>query len=323
MCKLSIIIPTYNSGKLIEELLDGLDKLRDVEFVFVDDGSTDNTVDIIKNRLKQNNTEFQFQIFLCKHCGVSHARNVGLTKSNSARVMFVDADDRIDPQILQQVIDDDASSADIISFTKNCQKQYQISDKHPLIAELLLNKHEKIIPAPFSKIYKSEFLKTNNIFFAENVVVGEDMLFNLKAILKSNSILISGKSFYLYRQNANSVTKSINYDIEKNSLNFVNELFDILKKFPEHQELLNRVVINSWVGDSIMICRYQFNKEKLVNLKKNIHQKYSFSEIFSLRLGLKKDILKMLLLINAYQIVLLLLHSNKKISVPSKSFMKI
>lgn len=308
MCKLSIIIPTFNSEKLIKKLLDDLKKLKHVEIVFVDDGSVDSTVNIIE---ENKTTEFDFQLFKCKHMGVSHARNVGLMHSKSERVMFIDADDRINHQILQEIIDNDVKSADITSFTKNCKAKYQVSNKHLLVVELLVGKQDRIIAAPFSKVYNREFLLKNNIFFSKKIVVGEDMIFNLRAVLASNDVLISEKSFYLYRQNVNSVTKSVNYDIEENSINFVNELSNVLKGFPEYHELLKRVIINSWIGDSVRICKYQFDRKKVMNLKKETLRKYTFKEILFLNFSFKKNILKILLLLNAYKTISLMVNLKK------------
>lgn len=323
MNKISIIVPVYNSKSLIEDLLTDLKKLKKVEIIFVDDGSTDHTLDFIKNYFKQTYDGIDVHFLSCSHQGVSHARNVGMKNSSSEWIMFIDADDRIEYRTLQDIIDNNNLSADVTSFTKNCKTNYKVEDKSSLLTELLFNLHDRIIPGPVSKVYKSSFLKKKKITFPEGIMVGEDMIFNLRVILESDSIMIFGKSFYLYRQNQNSVTKSKNYDIEKNNAKFVNELIIILQKNEEYEEVLKKAIINLWLSDSVLICRFQFSRKKLQNLKKIVLKEYSLKRILEVKFPIKKTILKWLLLVNAYGVVWLVSNLNKKAFIAKKTFIKI
>ena len=92
MAKISVIIPAYNSEQFIAETLDSLLKqtLKDIEVVIVNDGSTDGTLDIIKEY------EDKYDIFTCytkENGGVSAARNYGLERATGEYVVFLDADD--------------------------------------------------------------------------------------------------------------------------------------------------------------------------------------------------------------------------------------
>ncbi len=92
MAKISVIIPAYNSEQFIAETLDSLLKqtLKDIEVIIVNDGSTDGTLDIIKEY------EEKYDIFTCytkENGGVSKARNYGLERATGEYVVFLDADD--------------------------------------------------------------------------------------------------------------------------------------------------------------------------------------------------------------------------------------
>ena len=100
--KVSIIVPAYNVEKYIAECLESLinQTYKNIEIIVVNDGSKDNTLDIINyyaridNRIKVINQENQ---------GVSAARNIALKNVSSDFVMFVDSDDYIHSQMVQKL----------------------------------------------------------------------------------------------------------------------------------------------------------------------------------------------------------------------------
>lgn len=92
MPKVSVIIPTYNYDKYIEKAIDSvLDQTyRDIEIIVVDDGSTDNTREIIETRYKE-----RVRYFYQENKGAPAARNIGLHKAKGEYVIFLDADDQL------------------------------------------------------------------------------------------------------------------------------------------------------------------------------------------------------------------------------------
>ena len=108
--KYSIIVPAYNTGDAIRRCIDSVLKQTYInwELVIVDDGSKDKTPEIIE---EYTNNDNRIKAFHIPNGGVSNARNVGLVEVQGEYVMFVDSDDWIDPDYLQQVenhMDDDA-----------------------------------------------------------------------------------------------------------------------------------------------------------------------------------------------------------------------
>jgi len=99
----SIIIPAYNAQKYIGETLDSVlsQSYKDWELILVDDGSTDNTAEIIKEKSEgENRIKYYYQ----KNLGVSTARNYGLKKSIGEFVAFLDADDVWLPLYLEKKV---------------------------------------------------------------------------------------------------------------------------------------------------------------------------------------------------------------------------
>lgn len=92
--KISVIIPAYNVEKYIDQCLSSLrdQTLEDIEIVVVDDGSTDYTINIIKNYCEKDS---RFFLLTQKNQGSSSARNFGLSKASGHYVLFVDSDDWI------------------------------------------------------------------------------------------------------------------------------------------------------------------------------------------------------------------------------------
>lgn len=104
---ISIIIPTYNRAYLIKQTIDSIIKqtYQNWECIIVDDGSTDNTEDLIKEYLKKDR-RFKYYIrppYILK--GVSNCRNYGLEKANGKFINFFDSDDIMLPGFLKERIE--------------------------------------------------------------------------------------------------------------------------------------------------------------------------------------------------------------------------
>ena len=119
---ISVIIPTYNTADFIEEAINSVweQTLQPLEVIVVDDGSTDNTCDILK---RNKNIEVYYQ----NNLGPASARNYGIQKSNGHFIAFLDADDLWKPdhlrrsfEVFQQHEDIDATMAKMKYWNFDC-----------------------------------------------------------------------------------------------------------------------------------------------------------------------------------------------------------
>lgn len=228
MLKISIIIPVYNCERYIKQcfnsIINGIKDDKEVEILIINDGSTDNTKNILRSFDFKN-----LKIYNNNNFGVSYSRNFGINNANGEYIMFVDADDILDKNwygIIKKKIEA-LNEEDIIYFASNIKKV----DKKSMLKYIIGNNNERIcIAGPYSKLFKKSFLVDENIFLKEDLTNGEDMLFNCEALLKSNKYEIIDKTFYLYRQVTGTVTKSFNENIMENDKKFHQYLYEILSQ---------------------------------------------------------------------------------------------
>jgi len=101
--KISVIIPIYNEKKVLEDCIEslGAQTLTDFEVIVVDDGSTDGTLEILKN-LEKSLPNFKF--ITQNHLGAGAARNAGVKISKGEILVFVDADMTFDKDFLKNLV---------------------------------------------------------------------------------------------------------------------------------------------------------------------------------------------------------------------------
>lgn len=207
---LSIIIPCYNSSKFIASTLDMLinQNLSNCEVIIVNDGSTDNTSEIIHT---------YSEIYSCikivdkENEGVSIARNIGLEIASGEYIYFLDSDDTIADgtldfyrKILTTYRNLDIYCFGYISIQNGKLLKEYISSK---FTDCTLDKDSltesfftKKIPVNIcSSIFNRAFINMNLIRFTAGLKIGEDIEFILKIILKSESLYYNARVCFNYQ----------------------------------------------------------------------------------------------------------------------------
>lgn len=111
---ISIVIPTYNSAKIIDITISSVLSQSNPNWnlVVIDDGSTDNTKEVVSSYTKDPRIEYFFQ----SNCGVSAARNLGIEKARGDYVIFLDSDDYFEEDLVQRLHDEIYQNFDFITW---------------------------------------------------------------------------------------------------------------------------------------------------------------------------------------------------------------
>ena len=178
--KVSVIVPVFNASKHLSKTLDSIanQTLKELEIICIDDGSTDNSPEILKNYADKDK---RLIVISQKNQGVSAARNAGLSIAKGKYIQFVDSDDILKGEAIQKLYEKaQETNADITLFCHNRMTGNII--KYNNLKELRkynTNRSNLMNLLPFSyyvwdKLIKFSFLKENNIEFLKDAVSSED-----------------------------------------------------------------------------------------------------------------------------------------------------
>lgn len=182
----TVIIPVYNGENFIERsILSVLNQSKPCDLLIINDGSIDQTDNIIKEYL--NKYDNISSIKLKSNRGVSNARNIGINKSQTTYISFLDSDDTLDKNFIVKMYNEISKDNSDICYcgsndirSNTSLKKMKFSSRNLLINYL----KNKTTPNTNSWMIKKSFLLDNNIFFQNEFDFGEDMLFFGQVLLK-------------------------------------------------------------------------------------------------------------------------------------------
>ncbi len=273
MATVSIIVPIYNVEAELRKCVSSIlaQTFKDIEVILVDDGSPDNCGAICDEFASKDN---RVVVIHKENGGLVNARKSGLEKSTGKFISYVDGDDWIEENFIQNLVD--------------CQKKYDVDivaagfskdignisdghvnvnptgyyDKQKLIAEV----YPKMICAGnyfyfgicsyvWNKLFKKELLWDSQMAVDPRISVGEDTSVVFSVLLKCNSLYISEDTSYHYYQKAFSMLKSTDsLEKEKEKVGWLNDyLVNSLKDAPIEYNLMGQ--IERYI-DSLRIIRY-------------------------------------------------------------------
>ena len=188
MPKISVIIPVYNVEKYLSQALESVinQTFADLEIVCVNDGSTDNSLKILKEYAQKDE---RIIVFTQVNQGVSAARNKGIDNATGEYIMFLDPDDTYDLTLCEKVVHKiDTENPDIVMWGHNKVCKGEVVDADCYIEGLSYLKKckkaaiEKYIVLQvyvWDKAFKKSFLFDNGIKFALGLKQAEDLIFCL------------------------------------------------------------------------------------------------------------------------------------------------
>ena len=230
MDKISVIIPIYNVEKYIAECLNSTinQTHKNLEIICVDDCGCDNSIKIAEEFAQKDG-----RIKIIHHeqnKGLAPARNTGLDAASGDYIFFLDSDDYILPDILEKMYNKitgagcDFVDSSAEAFPDNPENEEQVKKAEK--TDLLYKGYDnyKVTPENFEqtlvklhcltwgKLFKSEFLKDNNIRFVDTNAAFEDNGFFLKILSCQPEFSTLRDTGVMYRVNSASITSNMNKD---------------------------------------------------------------------------------------------------------------
>ena len=266
--KLSVIIPAYNVEKYISECLDSvLVTKKEIEVIIVDDGSKDNTLSICEDYSKKDS---RVKVYSKPNGGVSSARNYGLEKVSGDYIIFVDSDDYLFEG--WDALMDPLSGDDIYYYNKSIKGR---PDKNMMLRYISgVNEENICIAGPVWKAYKSSFLLGNDLKFKLDLINGEDMLFNLEAILLAESYQIIDFDYYYYRQTVGQTTRRFDDRIIGSDTKFHHYLASLFREYKADEKTAADIRTFSVINAVIVIL----DRISYIDRFSNAKEKYAFLE---------------------------------------------
>ena len=297
--KLSFIVPFYNVEKYIAECLDSL-LTQDIpyseyEIICVNDCSPDNSRDIVLSYQKKYSNIILVEYEVNKRSG--GARNTGIYAAKGKYIWFVDSDDWIEVNCISRMLElceqdkldvlcfnysrvDDVGN--LIHFGKSFQNSSFMEGcafVHRYFEGENLGYH--LLGYAVRALFRTDFIKDNNIYFPENIYF-QDTVYFIEAITLSNRVRSLDNSYYRYRMNLSSVTSIFKNEIKgflifQYAFKAGGELNEFAKRIAEKDKIISNYLIRKsiWYYDSFALqliktsTKEKRNFYKLVNANKD------------------------------------------------------
>lgn len=204
MVRVSIILTVFNTSRYLEQCLDSIvsQTFKDIEIICVDDGSTDESLKILK---KYRDDDSRITLISQKNSGAGAARNQGLSIARGEYLSFLDSDDFFEPNMIEKAYgcckDNNSDFCAFRSDTYTESNDSFVKTPWTIRKNLLPNKKifsikdvkkdvfKLFVGWAWDKLYSSEFIKENKIYFQE-IRTSNDMFFVFSALVKAEKISV-------------------------------------------------------------------------------------------------------------------------------------
>lgn len=217
--KISIIVPVYNTEIYLKECIDSIlnQTLKEIEVIFINDGSTDNSVQVIKENMKKN----IFTIIEQENSGLGATRNKGIKVATGEYILFLDSDDYLDKYACERMYkiakdsESDVVQCGLNFFYEDTREDILVKYKQNenICSYSNLESVKKYLEYDIrgyscNRICKRELLIKNKIEYPIGVSY-EDMYVTLKVLDLAQKVTLVNECLYNYRQREDSLSKEI------------------------------------------------------------------------------------------------------------------
>ena len=231
--KVSVIIPVYNVEEYLRECLDSVvnQTLKEIEIICVDDGSTDNSLEILKEYAKKDN---RISVLTQENLHAGVARNAGLAVAQGEYLSFLDSDDFFELNMLEETYkvakteNSDLTFYQYKNYNNETQqaekiaginKQFPVNEKGYAVlqtTDIATQLFTICNPMPWNKLISHQLVKQEQLFF-QSLTASNDVYFSQMILACSQKIVLWYKTFVYYRYNRKSSLKN---NRDKYPLNF-------------------------------------------------------------------------------------------------------
>lgn len=244
---ISIVIPVYNAEKYLEQCLNSITNqtYKNFEVILVNDGSIDHSESICMDFVK---VDTRFKYFTKVNGGASSARNLGLDNAQGKYITFIDADDWVDENHLEVLINNikennsDMAVSSIKKFDNVSRFKFRVysNQEKYLLNYNKLNREEFLVILPklihasnsykiaVSKLFKKELVM--DIRFDESIVYGEDLDFFFKIYNNISIISCVDEVTYVYRRHNESTSSKFNQQYAEQELLIYKKIYEKIEE---------------------------------------------------------------------------------------------
>lgn len=280
--KVSVIVPVFNAEKYLEPCIHSLinQSLKEIEFIFVNDGSVDSSPKIIESYQKK---DARIQLINQENQGVSAARNKGIESAKGDYIGFVDADDYLSDSMYETLYTlANNNQVEIITSNFTAQqdgkwmvpkaifpenKVFDPEEIQQVIYPFLIKKDD--LNSCCTKLFKRDFIISTEICFPVGVTNAEDALFILQAFSKANKVVFTNYSGYFYREVEGSASRNI---LEKDYFKKALEIYAIDYNKITHlkldAQLLEQLKAQRLVDSTVALLHIYFKPNATLSFSK-------------------------------------------------------
>jgi glycosyltransferase involved in cell wall biosynthesis len=242
----SIVVPCYNAEKYIDTCVNSvlLQDYENWECLLINDGSKDNTLDLIKYFEVKDD---RIRIFTQENLGLSATRNKGIDNAKGEFVFFLDSDDVLIGHAISALVssfqNNDIITGVVVTVTFSNEKMNETSQLlHPQEGTITFeNNHYEVLartmengltPVAQNRLYRKDFIDKNKIRFKSGIL-HEDELWFFETMLLAKNVKFIDKKTYFYRiDNQDSITKNVG---DKNLESYIQVMEEIVKNYSQKQ----------------------------------------------------------------------------------------
>lgn len=282
MEKVSIIIPAYNAERFLEKCINSIlqQTYKELEILIINDGSMDGTL-MLCNRYKE--LDCRICVIDQTNKGVAATRNVGIQRATGDYILFVDADDWIEPDMVERLVVaikeqetfdiafcsfDNAETSERV-ITKNVGAR-EVWNTETQQKEFLI--HKRMTGMLWNKLIRSKLF--DGVSFDETVGYGEDAQVLWKILKHTRDMIVLQDVLYHHVLDKQSISHQKYSKTKYSAIKVWEEIeSDVNKEYPQWNDLVReRLLATATYTYYEMKCAHYSNKEEQVHLRKLVRQ---------------------------------------------------